>query len=367
MDKNTNRPVSIFIPTLGGGGAERVMVMLANSFASKGHSTHLVLLKASGPYLSEVDARVKIFDLNKTRMLFALRALVLYLINERPKCLLSAMNYANIIALAAVRLSNKKIWAVISERSSPSGYRNFKFQNIILPLMKLMYPMANRIICVSEGVAKELQELVGVPYNKIDVIPNPLDIKSISLAMDDVITHPWILDPAKKVILAVGRLSDEKNYETLIRAMVNIREHNDAVLIILGEGYRRPALEELVQKLNLEEHIEMPGFDANPFPLMNKCDAYVLCSRTEGFPNSLVQAMACGAPVISTDCHHGPREILEGGKYGTLVPVGSPEMLANAIVQAFSCGAHKHARKKAEEYSVDKIVNKYLGVLGVPV
>ena len=357
-------PIAVFLPSLGGGGAERAIVLLANGFAASGQEVHLVLGQAVGPYLSEISPAVHVVDLKKKRVLYALPALVRYMWQKKPRAILSAMNYANIIAIIAKTLGPKSMRIVVSERSSPSGYNSVKFRYILLPLMRLLYPRADRIICVSQGVADDLQTLIRVPDSQVDVFPNPLDMSALKSAANQPISHKWLNDPNKKLILAVGRLSVEKDYETLLSALALVRQKSNAYLVILGEGNCRGALETLIAELGLQNHVEMLGFQPNPFPWMAKCDVYVLSSATEGFPNSLVQAMACGAKVVSTDCKHGPKEILDNGRYGTLVPVGNDRELANAIVEALGNGAPANVQEAAERYSPEKIIEQYLRALG---
>jgi glycosyltransferase involved in cell wall biosynthesis len=200
-----------------------------------------------------------------------------------------------------------------------------------LPLVKCLYPLADKVVAVSHGVANDLHELVKLPTEKIAVIYNPVVTPGLLTKSQVPVDHPWFTIGQLPVILGVGRLSRAKNFSTLIRAFAQRGLHLRARLMILGEGELRPDLEALVSELGLGDTVCLPGFVNNPFAFMARSALCVLSSVQEGFPNVIVQAMAVGTPVVATDCLYGPAEILEGGKYGRLIPVDSVEAMAQAI------------------------------------
>ncbi|WP_040717319.1 glycosyltransferase [Caenibius tardaugens] len=355
--------ICIFIPSLRGGGAERVMVMLANGFAERGHRVDLVLTSAEGPYLSEVAKRVRIVDLGKRRVLASLLPLARYLRRERPDAMLSALNYANIIAILARKLARTHPRLVVSERSSLSRITPGMAYRIIRFLMGKLYPTADRVVAVSQDMAGELVSELSLPPDQVVAIPNPVDIASLQALSRDRPDHAWFEPGQPPVFLAVGRLDTIKDYPTLLAALSMLRKHREARLIILGEGAERANLEQIIARLDLMDAVDLAGFKDNPFGWMASCNAFVLSSRYEGFPNVLVQAMACGARVISTDCPTGPAEILEHGKWGQLVPVGNTEAMAMAMADTLDEAESRDTRRVVAKYRLDLITSKYERVL----
>jgi glycosyltransferase involved in cell wall biosynthesis len=197
------------------------------------------------------------------------------------------------------------------------------------------YPWADAIVAVSKGVADDLARVARLPRDRIKVIYNPVVTEALFRKAEEPLEHPWFLSGCPPVILGVGRLTAAKDFPTLIRAFARVRESQLARLLILGEGEKRDSLEKLVRELRLERDVSMPGFMDNPYAYMRKSSIFVLSSCWEGLPNVLIEAMACGCQVISTNCPSGPEEILRGGHYGKLVPVGDAEALAKAILANF--------------------------------
>ena len=357
--------IAIFIPSLRGGGAERVMVTLANGFAERGHRVDLVLTRAEGPYLPEVCSAVRIVDLNKGRVLASLVPLARYLRRERPHAMLSALNHANIIAILARKVSGAPTRMVVSEHNSLTSLQETRAGRRMLRLMRRFYPLADGVVAVSRAMAAELHEQLDIPLDRISAIPNPLDIDAIRAQARSVPDHPWLKSDQPPVILAVGRLEPQKDYPTLLEAFARVRKNNDARLVILGEGSLRAELEERIHHLELQDVVDMPGFQPNPFGWMGACSVYVLSSRYEGFPTSLLQAMACGAKIVSTDCPTGPVEILEDGKWGRLVPVGDADALAKEIVAALATPPFSAQEESVYRFSLQRILKSYAAVLSI--
>lgn len=358
------RHIAIYLPSLRGGGAERVMVTLANGFAARGHRVDLVLAMAEGPYLSEVDARVRLIDLDRRRVLSSLLPLVRYMRRERPDAMLSAMKHANIIAILARKLARVKMRLVVSERSAPSGnLSGGGMAPVLRLLMRQLYPRADAVVCVSRGVENELKQMFGLPAEKLRTIYNPLDIDRINQLKTAPVDHPWLAPDQPPVILSVGRLVEAKDYPNLLKAFARLRQHRLCRLIILGEGSERDKLRELAVSLGIAEDVDFPGFQDNPFAWMAACDLYVMSSAWEGLPGTLQQAMACGAKVVSTDCRTGPAEILENGKWGRLVPVGDAEALAEAMAAALDEVAPPNTCERARDFRQERSISAYLNIL----
>jgi glycosyltransferase involved in cell wall biosynthesis len=365
-----NKRIAIYIPSLRGGGAERVMVMLANAFISYGYSVDLVLCEAEGSYIKDVSVEVTIIDLGSQRVTTSLPGLIRYLRRAKPSALLSAMVHANIIAVLATYMARSDTHLVISERNTLSSLLktvNWLDRKKWLPLaMRLMYPKADGIVAISKGVADELSMITNISREKIDVIYNPVVINySFPPHTNRITLHPWFGDDQPPVILSAGRLTPQKDFTTLIYAFAKLLTKYQARLVIMGEGEQRNALEQLIQKLNISDKILLPGFVDNPREWMQCSSLFVLSSSWEGFGNVILEAMACGLPIVSTDCPSGPAEILEQGVWGRLVPVGDVATLAEAMYLTLHEKSHPDVVFRASQFSVEKATNKYLTALGM--
>lgn len=367
---NSQKRLAIFLPALYGGGAERIMLNLAVGLAGHGYAVDLVLAQAEGPYLADVPGSVRLVELNARRLralrtLASLPALVRYLRHEQPDALLSAL-HANIVALWARRLAGTPERAVISEHNTFSRQNQqlpWWYSRLMLQLVRRFYPWANGIVAVSEGVADDLAQVAGIPRNRIQVIYNPIVTPELQDRAKEILDHPWFEPSEPPVVLAIGRLTVQKDFSTLIQAFARVRRSHVARLLILGEGEERPELEALVRRLRLEQDVRMPGFVSNPFSYMDKASLFVLSSRWEGLPTVLVEALYCGVPIIATDCPSGSREILRDGQYGQLVPVGDVASLARAIEAMLDGTTPRSLRESWQPFELETVVNQYKSIL----
>jgi glycosyltransferase involved in cell wall biosynthesis len=345
------------------------MVNLALGFVEQGLKVDLVLAKAEGPYLSRVPEEVRVVDLGARRVLYSLPGLVRYLRRERPQAMLSALNYANIVAIWAKLLARVQTHLVVSEHNTLScSTQNASSVRVkLLPLLiKIFYPYADAVVAVSHGVAEDLITMTGLPMEKVKVIYNPVITPELFAKAEEPLDHPWFRPGEPPVVLGVGRLTKQKDFPTLIRAFALVRKERPARLMILGEGEERPKLETLARELGIEEDFVLPGFVENPYKYMKRASAFVLSSRWEGLPTVLIEALALGVPVISTNCPSGPAEILEHGKWGCLVPVGETHLLARAILEILQNDVRIPSHKTAwERFSKENAVIAYLQVLGI--
>jgi glycosyltransferase involved in cell wall biosynthesis len=332
IEINNRTKIAFFIPSLNGGGAERVILNLVNELVNQDVDVHLVLVKADGPYMHQLDKRVRVVNLNKKRVLFALPALVRYLKYEKPYSLLSAMDHANIIALAARMFANVKTRVHISVHTNLTQSLLEKrdvASRVLVYLIRKLYKRADSIVAVSKGGADDISNVARVPKNRVCVIYNPVLTTKLYELLDEPFNHEWFDEKSVKTILSVGRLSKEKNFSMLIKAFSIVASKLSCRLIILGEGEERERLESMVQELKLADKVLLPGFVENPFVYMKHCSVFVLSSILEGFGNVLVEAMAASVPIISTDCPTGPKEILSDK--GVLVPIGDYDAMAREI------------------------------------
>jgi glycosyltransferase involved in cell wall biosynthesis len=239
------------------------------------------------------------------------------------------------------------------------GIRN----RLVIKLARLFFRSADAAICVSQGVAEDLIKVTGMPRQKTHVVYNPIVSLELEQKAQESIAHPWFALDDSPVILAVGRLVPQKGYSTLLRAFSIIRQKHPAHLLILGEGQERISLEALAKQLDLTENVQMPGSVKNPYAYMARARLLVLSSEWEGLPNVLVEALACGTPVVSTDCRSGPSEILDGGRFGRLVPVGDADALALAILETLQETPDRNLlRQRAQDFTLEESVRKYIRI-----
>lgn len=360
------KPIAFFLPNLHGGGAERVAINLLKGMAEKDVPLDLVLADAEGPYLELVPKSVRVINLGAGRVLKAILPLSRYLRANRPSALLSHLNHANVVALFARNLASTKTRLVVVEHNTLSvGESKFIRGRFVKPFMQWIYPSADAIVGVSKGVSLDLEQQLSLPAGKVITIYNPVVDRELSVKAQTTIDHPWFQRDSPPVFLAVGRLSAQKDFSTLIQAFALSRKQARARLLILGEGELRRELEEAIYTLGITEDVSMPGFVPNTYAYMSQATALILSSRWEGLPTVLIEAMACGCPVISTDCPSGPKEILEDGKYGNLVPIGDPVTLSKFMLQLLTNPPVNRALliQRSMDFSVDKAVAKYLSVL----
>lgn len=355
--------IAIFVPSLRGGGAERIMVTLANGFSALGHRVDLVLAKAEGPYLSEVSNDVRIVDLGKGRVLACLLPLMNYLRREQPQVMMSAMNYANVVAVLAGKLARVQTRLVVSEHSSLSHRPKGMNASIIRGLMRLLYRTADSVVCTSKGMERDMPLVLGVREEKAFTIYNPVDIEAVTQQMNEPLDHAWLAEGSAPVILAVGRLAEIKDYPTLLHAFAGLRRDRKVRLIILGQGEEDERLKSLSSDLGIAADVFFAGFQSNPFAWMARCDLLVLSSTKEAFGNVLTEAMVCGLPIVSSDCPSGPKEILEGGRWGRLVPVGDARALKCAMNETLDDTAKPDYTLALQRFEKDKIISQYLDVL----
>ncbi|HDM78516.1 MAG TPA: glycosyltransferase [Deltaproteobacteria bacterium] len=357
--------LALFTTFLGSGGAERVTVNLAKGFRNHGLKVDLVLTRF-GPQQYEIPSGVRLINIGAPRIYAALPGIIRYLRRTQPDIVLSMGAAVNVTVLLAWRLARSRAHIFISERNSLiETMRNSRDWRVkLLPaFIRKTYPWADGIVAVSKGVAEDLVNVVAIPKDKIRVIYNPLDLEELLVKAEQHLNHPWFREGEPPVILAAGRLTLQKDFTTLIYAFALVHKERPARLMILGEGKDRAQLEMLVRKLGLEEDVALPGFVKNPYKYMKRASVFVLSSKWEGLPNVLIEAMACGCPVVSTDCPSGPAEILENGKWGRLVPVQSPELLAKAILETLESPID--GTERARQFTLERVTKEYLRFLGV--
>ena len=359
--------IALILSSLEIGGTQRVMVHLAGGFIKKGYAVDVVTVKASGPFLKILPAEANLVNLDAKRALFAIPALVRYLRKNHPDAVLSGLTHINIAAIIARFLSGMSTRLVVSERNNLTQKKihSAKFwDRLLYAIVNLFYPFADAIVAVSLDVADDLARNANLDPKKIIPIYNPMPVDKVRASSKKKINHPWFSSNAVPIILAVGRFHKQKDYPTLLNAFNLLRSRKPARLMILGEGKERPVIESMIHASPYSDDIRLMGNIDNPFPYMAKAEIFVLPSAWEGFGMVLVEALACGASIVSTDCHSGPSEILENGKYGRLVPVGDPQAMADAIELTLDHPfPEEQSIARARDFSVERSVEQYLRVL----
>ncbi|NPV57317.1 MAG: glycosyltransferase [Anaerolineae bacterium] len=360
------RLISLLLPDLGMGGAERVFLTLADSFAQRGYQVHLVVTRAEGALVHQVPQGVVLMDLAAGSESGSLFKLVRYLRKYRPYALLSTLDLMSSIAILARWLAGVKTLILVREANTPSQMPRAGWKKVVERLLlRWLFPRANILVAVSHGVADDMRYYASIDSRRITVIYNPALPDDLDVLKLEQVEHPWFAPGQPPIIMGMGSLVDRKNFPLLIRAFDQISSQCDARLVIFGEGEQRSALQMSIYRLNLADRIILPGQALAPFAYMARASVFVLSSNLEGLPNVLIQALASGCPVVSTDCPSGPREILDDGRFGKLVPVGDADAMAKAILGVLA-GDHPMVDTAwLDQFRIGRVVDQYLAVLGL--
>ncbi|WP_191112972.1 glycosyltransferase [Acinetobacter lwoffii] len=364
--------VMFFLPSLGGGGAERTVIQLANSFAEQGLKIHLGVCDLSGEkakLLPEVSAKIDLVNFDCGRVMNSITPLKINMKAEQYDCVVATQTHTNIVAGIAKKLAGVQTRLILREVSTPS--KNMKLQGIAKFVLKTLvnwtYPMAQQVVCVSKGVEADFREYYAYKNKNLSSIYNPVLDDTYFEKLKAPVTHKFFND-SNKVILAVGRLTEAKNFGFLIRAFKALRDqHADTRLIILGEGELRTEFETLVAELGLKDAVDLPGFDANPYAYFKYASLFVLSSNWEGLPGVLIQALASKVKVVSTDCPSGPREILEYAKFGLLVEcndqIGLTQAMQKAIFAEYVQYSDADFTAHIQKFHKHTVLKQYLSMM----
>lgn len=356
--------VALFHPGLIHGGIQRVFVNLARGFLERGLAVDMVQATPGGNFRDQVPTGVRLIDLNATRALTSVIPLARYLRRERPDAMICGAVQTNVAAawarwLARVPtrliLTNHEIISVITATA-----RNLRTR--IAPFfVGRFYPWADDLVAVSKGAAEDLSKLLGVSGDRIHVIYNPILGSEFWKRADEPLRDPTFAAIPSPVILAVGRLHYQKDYPTLLRAMAMVLQRTNARLVFLGDGEERQNLAALAQQLNIDSSVSFLGNVSNPLPYMKRAKLLASSSAWEALPTVLIEALAMGLPIVATDCPTGPREILCGGAYGKLVPVGDSAALAESLIHGLQTIDRPAVPEEAlDRFQFDHVIEQYL-------
>jgi glycosyltransferase involved in cell wall biosynthesis len=361
------RRLLIVRPSLAGGGADRVTLTLLAHLDRRLFGPGLAIVRREGSLLPELPAEVPLHPLGARSLVAARRPLARLLRALEPDILFSTSSGGNVLAALAARRAGFRGRLVLSERNGLVRDQPYLKRIAMLRLKRWLYPRADAIAAVSEGVRQDLLARLRLQPERVHTTYNPVVGPELEAAASEPLAHPWAeADGAR--LLAAGRLEPAKDFATLLAALARVRERHPARLAILGEGSQRGTLTALAARLGCADAVALPGFDPNPYRWMRRCTLFVLSSRFEGLPGVLIQAMACGAPVVAADCPFGPGEIVEHRRTGMLVAVGDSEGLARAIAELLDDPAARSAmagrgREASERFRVESILPRYERVL----
>ena len=366
--------IACFFSTSGHSGVDRAARHLIPALARRGYAVDLLKVRRHGPTLDGVPPGVRVIDLGSRHTYGCLPALVGYLRRERPVVLLSDKDRVNRTALLARTLARTPgpvtTRLVLSSGTTISidlATRGPLERWVQRNSMGRLYPLADQVIVTSTGVADDMAAYTGLPRHRIRVVPSPVVPESLFTADLPRPGHPWLGDPAAPLILSAGELCGRKGFDTLLQAFARVRAQRPCRLMILGRGGARDALLALAAELGVATDFALPGYVPEPYAYMAHADLFAFSSRWEGLGFVLIEALAVGTPVVSTDCPSGPREILDHGRYGPLVPVDDDDALARAIMATLDA-PHPPAllRQAARPYGIEAATDAYLDAMGLP-
>jgi glycosyltransferase involved in cell wall biosynthesis len=354
------------------GGAPVVIVNLANELVGRGVPVDVLIFTRRGvtEFPFPFDPRVKLHFLRARSRTALLFMTVSNLLKIRPVAMLAVGTKANLLCAQATRVPGVggRFWATFHHNlSSEMAGWNASKRHRRVRLWRRILGRAQGMIAVSRGVATDFIAATGIDEDRIRVVYNPIVAPGLVSRAEEPAEHPWFTDGGPPVILGVGRLTTQKDFATLVSAFAQIHRRRPCRLLIIGEGEERERLQALAAVLGVADALELAGFQPNPLPFMREARLLAMSSRWEGFGNVLVEALYCGTPVVSTDCPHGPREVLADGEFGRLVPVGDPQALADGIVDALDEEPPdpRRLKERAEIFSAARSLDQYLEVLGI--
>jgi len=363
----TGPTVSMYLNDLSGGGAERQTLTLARELQASGVAIDLILHQMRGELVDQIPHGIGVVNLDRRRTRHDVAPLARYLKRRQPDILLANIDHKNIAAILARIFSATSTKVIITQHNPLSGEHSSdgRKYRIVAPTYRILAPFINAAVAVSDGIARELVGVAGLPETKVVRIYNAVISDGFEERASTPVAHPWLGDGGSPVFVSAARLVPQKDQETLLRAMAIHRKEGSGRLLILGTGPMREHLEALARELQIADAVDFVGYQDNPLPWFRQADLFVVSSLSEGFGIALTEAMGCGTPVVSTDSGHGPAEILAGGRFGVLVPPRDPAAMAAALG-----AAHEIRRRfppdmlkaRAAEFSSAACVDGYMAL-----
>lgn len=338
------------------------MCAVAEWLSKNGFRTVIVVARGDGPYRYKIPGTIGFEDLQAGRIWYSVFGLRRHIERFSPDLIISAGTVTNCltsVALSLTRAAPVHIATQHTDVTADASHNDRRIAKLLPWFVRFTYSKAACIVAVSKGVGEDLVVNMGVEEDKVRTIYNPVFNNSLVEMSEKAPRKDVVGNYTGSWIVAVGRLTQAKDFETLIDAFYIVRENHESRLLILGEGELRGDLERQVQSLGLTESVVMPGFLENPYPYIRLAEVLVSTSRWEGFGNVIVEALAFDTQVVATDCRSGPAEILENGRYGWLVPVGDAQEVADAIIMVLKGKRKEGGRSRAEAFRVERVLSQY--------
>lgn len=349
-------------------GVPLAQVRFARALADKGHDVDFIIGRIDPQYRLPEVAGVNVLKLNRRNVRRMFLPLWKYLRTEKPDVVFSAEDHLNTVVLLAAIASGSKAKISCSSRVTPfDTFSNTPFTKrwVLKHLTRAVMWRANALTCVSQDMVGQYRRVFDSP--PYVCVYNIVDDRHSRLKMREPLEHEWFSHKELPVLVAAGRLAPWKGFVDLIHAMKELSRKRRARLLILGDGPLRSELDALIAELGLSDTVRLEGYVENPLKFFAHADAFVLSSHVEGLPNVLVEAMMCGCTPVSTDCPTGPREVLQDGKYGYLVPMRDPTAMAAGIEQALDKPIPKSLLEEAvRPFEERTVLERHFEVLGIP-
>ncbi|MFP5305137.1 MAG: glycosyltransferase [Gammaproteobacteria bacterium] len=371
MDRVDRRRIAIFMSTSGHSGVDRAMKHLIPALARRGYAVDLLKVRGHGPSLDEVPAGVRVIDTGASTTYLALFALVRYLRRERPAVLLADKDKVNRTALLARWLAGARDTRLVLSSGTTISidlqHRGAFERWLQRTSMGRLYRHADQVIVTCADVADDMAAYTGLARAHIRPVESPVVPASLFEARPPPPDHPWFAPGEPPVIVGVGELSPRKDFETLIRAFARLRAERNCRLVIVGKGRQLDALRALASTLGVAAEVDFPGFRSDVYAFVAHAAAFAMTSRWEGLGFVLIEALACGTPCTATRCPSGPREILQDGRYGPLVPIGDDAALAAALAQLLERPLPRETlQQAARPYEIEAATDAYLRAFALP-
>ncbi len=354
------------------GGAENVLVELANELTKNFHDIEIITMQLEGPIIERVDSNITLVDLNCRSYREAVLGLSRHYDRSRPTVIITSLYPTGLAAIAAKAIARHKPKVIVgahnSLRAKFSRPDTRKDRFLLKPLCHFLFPWADGFVAVSNGVAEELKADFNVPAQKVRVIYNPVVNSNFTARITEPVDHPWLRDGDTrefKTIVTVGRLVEQKGYTVLLDAFSVVLKSRHCRLIFIGAGPLLKILKTQAAMLSIENFVDFIGAQDNPLKYVKRAELFVLSSLWEGLPTVLIEALACGCPIVATNCPHGPSEILLNGQYGRLTSIGNPNSLALEILAALD-DTHidrEALHRRANDFSAENATRAYLNYI----
>ncbi|MBT9099547.1 glycosyltransferase [Methylovulum psychrotolerans] len=362
-----SKHISFFIARYSYSGVPLAQLRLAKAFARRGFEVDFVIGYVDSEFKLPDGLNFEVLNLGQPRTYKLLPRIMAFLRSTQPDIIFSAEDHLNAIVTTAAILTGSRAKISASSRVTPyDTYSNTVFSKrwVLKRLNQLLWKRSDTLTCVSKDMVLQYQAIFG--QTKHQAVYNVIVDTDLERKASEEVDHPWLIDNDIPVVISAGRLAPEKGFPDLIAAMKLVNEQMSVRLVILGEGPLRSELQQMIEEKGLGQHVQLLGYQPNPYKFYAKSRLFVLSSYVEGLPNVLVEAMACGCNIVSTDCPTGPREVLMDGQFGELVPVRSPQAMADAIIRSLNVPRDLEKSKKAVfPFTEEQVFNTYQRILEI--